>query len=161
MHNIMHNITHNNIYNIPSTLFQCNRCHAQFTTKYGLACHLQRKKACIVTFDNMDTTACLQELKKERPPDIYNHKCVHCTKGFKNAKNKYRHHKICMKNPKSIQVENVVNENLTELESQILKLKEDLIKKNKVINELQQYKKSSSNITQNIKHITTQNIYYR
>ena len=143
----MHNITHNNIYNIPSTLFQCNRCHAQFTTKYGLACHLQRKKACIVTFDNMDTTACLQELKKERPPDIYNHKCVHCTKGFKN--------------PKSIQVENVVNENLTELESQILKLKEDLIKKNKVINELQQYKKSSSNITQNIKHITTQNIYYR
>ena len=66
-----------------------------------------------------------------------------------------------MKNPKSIQVENVVNENLTELESQILKLKEDLIKKNKVINELQQYKKSSSNITQNIKHITTQNIYYR
>ena len=154
-------------------MFICKRCNAECTTNGNLKKHLQRKKPCHASFDSIDQSVYLQELNTIRSEDTFNKKCVYCEKGFKSSKTMYRHQIICKKNPKVSKLEIMINENIDELKSEIIRLRETLKDKDIQINSMGkelQHKKLSrakqppnnnlitqTNITQNITNHTINN----
>ena len=142
-------------------MFTCKRCNSDFSNKANLVKHLEKVTPCKVINDSIDRSIYLQEFKKSKSIEKYNKMCKYCEKTFCFSSAKNRHQNICKKNPTIMKISIVVEDNIDELKSQILKLKEDMKKQQDIIHkkdeELNHYKLVPTNITINNQNNTTNN----
>ena len=77
---------------------QCQRCDEQFSTKYTLLKHLNRKKTCIpLTIEKAISVEILIKELTDKKIEGKTYECKYCNKKFADASNKCHHQSNCKK----------------------------------------------------------------
>jgi hypothetical protein len=107
----------------------CKRCGLKTSTKGSLVRHLQAKKVCLASQQDIDRTTLLQELiTKEYKTDTIN--CEFCNKIV--SKPAYaRHKKTCKERKNESQQELVSQKEFQELKAQVVQLTQQLVSQHK------------------------------
>jgi hypothetical protein len=114
--------------------FKCKRCNAQFSNKFNLKSHLQRKNPCKFIQDDLNREKLIKELyNKNLNGKTYD--CEYCNTQFNHSSGKSRHKKICKFKPldKISILENSMKQLTSKINQQqikIEKLEEQSSKKN-------------------------------
>jgi hypothetical protein len=133
----------------------CKRCGYETNRMNNLIKHLQRKKPCPPIIDTIECNDILEDIFKERQGEKVNViACQFCNAIFTQRPNKYRHQKICKKNPVN-QVNGVLLEKIESMQKTIDNLQNGNITSMNIgtINNIQQ-----NNVTINLKSFGYENI---
>lgn len=113
------------IQHVCMDVFTCKRCGFVAKKKYVLLCHLQRKKTCEPTNEDLDVHDLIVELTQRHLPDKV-HECDKCGKQFSTRSGKSHHMKICTSSKSNINgnVVQSLHDKIVNMEQEIIKLKE-------------------------------------